>query len=88
MVVDLAAAGRFDDALAACKRQLDEFPNVVDRLERSGMVHAKMGDHVLAADFYRQALAFVTHPSRRDDYEGVDYYRQQLDEEERLASLR
>ncbi len=87
-VIVLAASGRFDEALAACKRLLAEFPDVVDGLERSGMVHAKMGDHTLAADFYRQALAFITHPSRCDDYEDVDYYREQLDKEERLAGLR
>jgi hypothetical protein len=29
-------------------------------------VHAAQGDHATAADFYRKALAFVTHPSRCD----------------------
>ena len=87
-VVDLARAGRFDEALAASKRLLDEFPDVVDGLERSAMVHAKMGQHALAADFYRKAFDFVTHPSRRDDYEGSDFYREQMEKEERLAGQR
>ena len=52
------------------------------------MVHAKMGNHALAAYFYRKALDFVTHPSRRDDYDDVDFYREQLEKEERLAELR
>ena len=52
------------------------------------MVHAKLGDHATAAAFYRQAFDFVTHPSRRDDYEGTDYYREQMEKEERLAGLR
>lgn len=60
----------------------------VDGFERSGMVHAKMGNHALAADFYRKALDFVTHPSRRDDYEDADFYREQVEKEERLAGLR
>jgi hypothetical protein len=84
-VIDLIKAQRFDDALAACKRLLDEFPDVVDGLDRSGMVHAAMGDHSSAAGFYRKALAFVTDPVRRDDYEDADYYRERLANEERLS---
>jgi tetratricopeptide (TPR) repeat protein len=87
-VLDLVRARRFDEALAACNRLLAEFPDVVDGFERSGLVHAKMGNHTLAADFYRKALDFVTHPSRRDEYDDVDFYREQLEKEERLAGLR
>jgi tetratricopeptide (TPR) repeat protein len=87
-VLDLVRAGHFDQALAACNRLLKEFPDIVDGFERSAMVHAKMGNHALAADFYRKALDFVTHPSRRDDYDDVDFYREQVDKEERLAGLR
>jgi len=87
-VLALTRAGRFAQALAACKRLRDEFPDVVDGLERSGLVHAKMGDHATAAVFYRQAYDFVTHPSRRDDYDGAAYYREQMEKEEQLAGLR
>jgi hypothetical protein len=52
------------------------------------MVHAKMGHHALAADFYRKALDFVTHPSRRGDYEGADFYREQIETQVRLARWR
>lgn len=83
--VDLANDGRFDEALAVCARLLAEFPDVVDGLERSAMVHAKMGHHALAADFYRQAFDFVNDPSRRDDYEAPDYYREQAEKQHRLA---
>jgi tetratricopeptide (TPR) repeat protein len=65
-VLDLVRAGRFYQAFAACNRLLEEFPDVVDGFERPGMVHAKMGNHALAADFYRKALDFVTHPSRAE----------------------
>ena len=87
-VIDMVDEGRFDEALAACGRLLEEFPNAEDGLERSGMVHARMGNHALAADFYRKALDFVTHPSRRADYEDVDFYREQAEEQEKLAQLR
>ena len=85
-VIDLIRARRFDEALVACRRLLDEFPEVVDGLERSAAVHAAMENHALAADFYRQALDFVTHPSRKADYEdGGAFYRRQIDREEQLA---
>lgn len=87
-VLDLVRDGDLAQALAACKRLLAEFPDVVDGLERSGMVHARMGDHATAAAFYRQAFDFVTHASRRDHYDGADYYREQMEQEERLAGLR
>jgi len=83
--VDLANDGQFDQALAACARLLSEFPEVVDGLERSAMVHAKMGHHALAADLYRQAFDFVNHPSRCNDYEDRDSYRQQAEKQQRLA---
>jgi tetratricopeptide (TPR) repeat protein len=83
--VDLANAGNFDEALLACAKLLSEFPDVVDGLERSGMVHAKLGQHALAADFYRRAFDFVNDPNRRDDYEDRDYYRDQAERQQRLA---
>jgi tetratricopeptide (TPR) repeat protein len=87
-VIDMVNEGRFDEARAACNRLLEEFPDVPDGLERSGMLHAKMGNHDLAADFYRKAFNFVTHPSRCDDYEDADFYREQAEEQEKIARLR
>lgn len=84
-VLGLVAQRRFEDALAACKRLLEEFPDVVDGLERSALVHSALGDHARAADFYRQALAFVTDPIRAADYEGSEYYRDKIAEELHLA---
>jgi hypothetical protein len=87
-VVDLANAGRFDDALAACKQLLDEFPEVVDGLERSAMVHEKMGHHALAADLYRKALAFIEQPHQRDGFDPdvFDDLREQIANNDALAS--
>lgn len=87
-VLDLIEERRFDEALAACRRLQEEFPDVVDGLERTAMVHAAMGDHAVAADYYRKTLDYVTHPSRRDDYQGADDYRELIEKEERLAGRR
>jgi hypothetical protein len=83
--VDLANAGRFDEALAVCARLLAEFPDVVDGIERSAMVHGKMGNHALAAELYQQAFDFVTHPGRRNDYDHPDFYREQVEKHQRLT---
>ena len=85
-VLDLVKARRLDEALAVCRRLLAEYPEVVDGLERSGLVHAAMGDHASAAAYYRDALAFVTHPSRRDDYEGIEWYQELLERQQELAT--
>jgi tetratricopeptide (TPR) repeat protein len=86
--VDLANAGRFDEALAACAQLPADFPEVVDGLERTAFVHTKLGHHALAADFYRQAFDFVNHPDRREHYEDRDYYREQAEKQQRLVESR
>lgn len=89
-VLDLIRERRFEEALAACDRLLREFPDVQDGLERSGLVHAAMGNHAIAAEFFRRAVDFVTDPVRREYYddEAIEWYREHLDREERLAGLR
>ncbi len=48
-VIDLVKARRFDEACAACRRLLEDFPDVVDGFERAGMLFAAMGDHTRAS---------------------------------------
>src|SRR5262249_11070765 len=85
-VLHLVKARRFDEALAACKRLLTEFPEVNDGFDRSAIVHAALGNHALAADFFRKALAFAADPLRRADYdeELIEHWRHQAAEQERL----
>jgi len=87
-VLALIKERRFDEALDACKRLLAEFPEVHDGFDRSGMVHAAIGNHALAADFFRSADAFASDPARRADYDGelVDDWRLKAEEQERLAA--
>lgn len=58
-VVDLIRAGRLDEAEAAAHDLLLRYPDVVDGLERLGMVYEARGDRKQAADYYRQAVAFI-----------------------------
>jgi tetratricopeptide (TPR) repeat protein len=79
-VLDLIKAQRFDDALAACKRLLEEWPEVVDGLERSAMVYQAMGKRELALDYYRRALAFTERDDQRDGFDepARAYYRDRI----------
>jgi tetratricopeptide (TPR) repeat protein len=81
-VPDLIDARRFDEALGICERLLTEYPEVVDGLERSAMVHEARGDFALAVDFYRRALAFTERPDQHDgfDEDGREYFREKVAE--------
>jgi len=76
-VVDLINERRFDEAVAACQRLRTEYPEQIDWLDRSAMLHEARGDLDLACDFYRRALAFTLAPEKRDgfDEDGRDDYR-------------
>jgi len=79
-VLDLIKERRFDEALVACDRLLREYPEVHDGFERSALVHDALGNHALAADFWRKAVDFVEHPDNRDGYdeELIDDFRDHL----------
>lgn len=87
-VLDLIKERRFDDALAACQRLLDEWPEVVDGLERSAMVYKAMGKHDQALDYYRRALAFTERDDQRDGFDepARAYYRDRIAELEAAPS--
>lgn len=81
-VLSLIKERRFDDAHAACKRLLDEWPDVVDGLERSAMVYKAMGQDDQALDYYRRALAFTERDDQRDGFDepARAYYRDRIAE--------
>lgn len=81
-VLDLLKHRRFDDALAACKRLLDEWPEVIDGLERSAMVYKAMGQPDQALEYYRRALAFTERDDQRDGFDepARGYYRERIAE--------
>lgn len=87
-VLGLIAEQRYDEALVACERLLREYPDVSDGFERSARVHDALGNYATAASFWRLALDFIEHPSRRRDYdEGViEQTRQDMLRSEQLAA--
>jgi tetratricopeptide (TPR) repeat protein len=66
-VVDLVKAGEFDQAERAAHDLLSNYPDVHDGYDRLGMIYEARGDKARAAEYYRQALAFVREHA--DDYE-------------------
>jgi len=79
-VADDIKAGRFDDAEAGIKRLREEFPDVIDWLDRSALLADARGDHKLAADFYRRAIEFTYRHDQNDgfDEDGRDWMRDEI----------
>lgn len=83
-VLGLIRERRFDEALAVCQRLLTDYPDVVDGLDRSALVHSALGDHANAAELYRKAIEFIRNPIRADEYD-LECFDAELANELRLA---
>ncbi len=68
-IIDLIRERQFEDALKACQRLMDEFPEVVDGLDRYAAVYEAMGDFAQARDYYQRALDFTLLPEQRDGFD-------------------
>ena len=66
-VVDLIHAGRLDDAEAAARALLRDYPDVIDGLERLATVYQARGNSVNAADYYHKAADYI-----RDNADGFE----------------
>jgi tetratricopeptide (TPR) repeat protein len=67
-VVDLVHAGKLDEAEQGARDLLVRFPDVHYGYDRLGMVYEARGGDKQAADYYRQAIAFIReHPDQYDD---------------------
>jgi tetratricopeptide (TPR) repeat protein len=65
-VVDLIDAGRLDDAERAARDLLVRYPEVLDGLQRLGMIYEARGQNREAADCYRRILADFVRPHPGD----------------------
>lgn len=87
-VLDLIRDENFDEALRVCQLLLADYPDVIDGLERSGLVYAAMGEHDTAADYYQRCLDFIDQHPDGFDAAAVQDYEQQLARMKRLAQAR
>jgi hypothetical protein len=58
-IVDLIHQGKLDEAERRAIELRDQYPEVIDGIERLAMVAEARGDRSRAADLYRQAVAYV-----------------------------
>jgi uncharacterized protein YecA (UPF0149 family) len=62
-VVDLINERRFDEAEAACQKLKDEYPDVIDWIHRTAMLHEARGEAQQAIAHYERCLAYMDeHP--------------------------
>lgn len=60
-VVDLVKAGKLDEAEAAVEELKREYPDVIDCIERPGMIHEARGEKEKAIASYEQCLVYIDH---------------------------
>ena len=77
-VVDLVQAGKLDQAEAAAHALLADFPNMIDGLERLGMVYEKRCQYKVAADYYRKALAYIDECPHGFEDASRDFYKEKI----------
>jgi hypothetical protein len=58
-VVDLLKADDLDGAEAACAELKQRFPDLIDWLDRTAMLHEAKGNTDLAIEYYERCLAFI-----------------------------
>ena len=58
-VLDLIRSGKLDEAEAAARALVAQYPDVHDGWDRLGMVHEKRGENRQAANCYRKVVAFL-----------------------------
>ena len=58
-VLDLIRSGKLDEAEAAARALLAQYPEVHDGWDRLGQVHEARGQNAQATDCYRKVVAFL-----------------------------
>lgn len=67
-VVDLLTVGRLEEAEAACQELKAQYPETIDWIIRTAMVHEARGQTEQAIIYYEQVLQFMDgHPGDFDD---------------------
>ncbi len=78
-VLDLIEAGKLEEAEVACAELRRQYPQVIDWMERTGMIHEARGETEKAIEYYQRCLAHVDE--NKDDFgEGFkDWYVRSID---------
>ncbi len=65
---------QYDKAQKGCERLLQEFPDVIDGLDRFAMLYEKMGDITNAILFYKKCISFINDNPDGFDPKAIDFY--------------
>ena len=86
-IIDLIDAGKLDEAETACAELKERFPEIIDWIERTGMIYEARGENEKAIESYRQCLVYIEeHRDLYDDGFENWYLRSIKKLEERVAS--
>ncbi len=66
-VSELIGLGKLDEAAEMCRLLMDEYPHMVDGLERWAEVHEARGNKAEAAEYYRKIYEFMVADGGFDD---------------------
>ena len=66
-VVDLINDGRLEEAEAACQELKEQYPEVIDWLQRTAMLHEARGETQQAIHYYERTLQYMDE--NPDDFE-------------------
>lgn len=86
-VVDLINDGQLEQAEAACQALKEQYPDVIDWLMRTAMLHEARGETQKAIDYYERTLAWMDEnpddfePASRDPFrDDIDRLRRSMNE--------
>jgi tetratricopeptide (TPR) repeat protein len=71
-VAELCRQNKFDEADLVCKKLREEYPDMVDGLDRQAMVYEKRGDNEKALEYYTKTLEFMKKEPNAFDYDWVE----------------
>lgn len=66
-VVDLINDGRLEEAEVACRELKEQYPEVIDWLHRTAMLHEARGETQQAIEYYERTLQYMD--DNPEDYE-------------------
>jgi hypothetical protein len=78
-ILDLIAARRFEEAAKSCVLLRRDFPDQMDWMERTAMLHEARGESAPAIEHYEKCIRFIRRNAADFDPDAVEWYREKID---------
>lgn len=79
-ILDLIAARRFEEAATHCDALRRDFPDQMDWMERTAMLHEAKGEKAAAVEHYEKCMRFIQRNAEDFDPDAAEWYREKIDE--------